>query len=223
MVSPYPQYPPSAPYGPGSLAPPPPPDAVKRATNLILAGAVLAVVYGVVDGLTAHNSTFYSYTSTPSGTTVHQANYLVSGIVGGVIQCLLWLWMAWKTKAGRNWARVLSTVFFGFMCLGLLIAIAAAASHSDALLALLVTLVEWGAGLAALIQLWRPESSQFFAAARQAKLATAFSPPYPGAPYPAAPYPGAAYPGVQYPGPGYPPPPQPGQPSADNGPQQPPS
>ena len=103
MVSPYPQYPqyPQS-YGPGSLVPPPPPDAIRRATGLILAGAALSVVYGIVDGLTAHNSVFFTSTSTQSGTTVHQANFLVSGIVSGVIQCLLWLWMAWKTKSGRN-------------------------------------------------------------------------------------------------------------------------
>jgi hypothetical protein len=39
---------------------------------------------------------------------------LVGGIAGGIIDGLLWLWMAWKTGAGRGWARVLSTVFFGF-------------------------------------------------------------------------------------------------------------
>jgi len=139
----------------------------------MLAGAALSVVYGVVDGLTSHNSVFYSYTSTPSGTTVHQANSLASGIISGVIQCLLWLRMAWKTKAGRNWARVLSGVF-GFMCLGLLVAMAAAVSHGNEVLAFLVTLIEWGVGLAALVQLWRPESSQFFTAARQAKLAPHF-------------------------------------------------
>jgi hypothetical protein len=176
-------------------------------------GAVLAVVYGVVDGLTSHNSMFYSYTSTPSGTTVHQANSLVSGILAGVIQCLLWLWMTWKTKAGRSWARVLSSVFFGFMCLVVLSAAAAATSHGNgvnAVPAFLVTLIEWGAGLAALVFLWRPESSQFFVAARQAKLAAAFSPRYPG----------ASYPGSQ--APGYPPPPQYVAPSRDGGPQQPP-
>ena len=71
---------------------------------------------------------FYAYSSTQSGTTVHQANSLASGIAVGVIQCLLWLWMAWKTKSGRNWARVLSSLFFGFMCLGLL---SAAAMRTD--------------------------------------------------------------------------------------------
>ncbi len=166
MVSRYPQYPQSAPDGPGLLAPPPTPDAIRRATGLIFAGAALSVVYGVVDGLTAHSSGFYTYTSTQSVTTVHQTNFLVSGIVNGVFQCLLWLWMAWKIKSGRNWARVLSSVFFGFMCLGLLSAVFAASSHGNAVFAFLVTLIEWGVGLAALIKLWRPESSQFFAAAR---------------------------------------------------------
>jgi hypothetical protein len=151
----------------------------------MLAGAALAVVFGVVDGLTSHNSVFYFSTSTPSGTTVHQANSLVSGIITGVVQCLLWLWMAWKNNAGRNWARVLSSVFFGLISLGLLGAIAGAATHSESVPALLLTLIEWGAGLAALILLWRPESSQFFAAARQAKLTTASFPPHPGAAHPA--------------------------------------
>jgi hypothetical protein len=214
MAAQYPQYPQPAPYGPGPLAPPAPPappGPVRRAAGLMLAGAALSVVYGVVAGLTSHSAMLYSYTSTPSGTTVHQASFLVSGIIGGVIQCLLWLWMAWKTKAGRDWARVLSTVFFGFMCLGLLAALAAAVAHGSAVPALLVTLIEWGAGLAALIQLWRPESSQFFTAARHARLAARF---------PAAPYPGAAYPGSQPPG--YPPAPQSGQPPQGGGPQQPP-
>ena len=86
-----------------------------------------------------HSSNFYAYSSTQSGTTVHPANSLVSGIV--------------------------------------------------------VRAIQWGVGLAALIKLWRPESSQFFAAARQAKFATAFSPSYPGAPNPGAQAPG--YPPTQ--------------------------
>jgi hypothetical protein len=215
MVSPYPQYPQSAPYGPGLLAPPPPPDAIRRATALIFAGAALSVVYGIVDGLTVHSSEFYTYSSTQSGTTVHQANSLVSGIVTGVIQCLLWLWMAWKIKSGRNWARVLSSVFFGFMCLTFLKGAWSASSNDDAILAFLVTLIEWGVGLAALIKLWRPESSQFFAAARQAKLATAFSPSYSNR---GPQFPGYA-PSPQYGQPGqYGQPPRYGQPSEGNGP-----
>ena len=96
---------------------------------------------------------FYSYSSTPSGTTVHQANSVASGIVAGIIQCLLWLWMAWKVKTGRGWARVLSTVFFGIFCLGLLMGLISAVSHSDAIPVFLITLVEWD------LALWRSSPS----------------------------------------------------------------
>ena len=175
----------------------------------------------MVDGLTAHSSVFYTYSTTQSGTTVHQASFLVGGIVSGIIECLLWLWMAWKIKSGRRWARVLSSVFFGFMCLTLLGAVVNASSHGDAVFSLLVVLAEWGVGLAALIKLYRPESSQFFAAARQAKLATAFSRSYPAAANPGGPV--AGYP----PPPQYAQPPQYGQPaqygqsSEDSGPPRP--
>jgi hypothetical protein len=222
MASPYPQYPQQATYGPGPLAPPPPPGVMIRARRLMLAGGVLSVAYGIVDGLTLHRFAFYAATSTTTGTTVHHLDYLLAGVVSGVIDCLLWLWMAWKTRAGRNWARVLSCVFFGFMCLSLLSALTSV-SLGTALLDFLLVVAEWVVGLAALSQLWRPESSQFFAAARQARLASQFSPPYPGAPYA----------GPQ--GPGYPPTapygqpapygqsPQYGQPPADDGAPQPPS
>lgn len=159
MASPYPQ---PAWYGPAPLVPPTPPSAVRRAVRLMRAGATFAVVYGVVYGLTLH--------------------VLVSGMVAGVLAGLLWLWMAWKSEAGRNWARVLSTVFFGFQCPGVLFSVV----DGRWTLALLAALIQWGIGLAALILLWRPESSQFFAAARQAKLTTAPVPPYRGAAYPAA-------------------------------------
>jgi tetratricopeptide (TPR) repeat protein len=121
------------------------------------AGAALAAVYSVVDGLTRHD--------------------LVSGILAGVTAGLLWLWMAWKSNAGRNWARVLSSVFFGAAISGLLGSVADRRWTP----ALLVFLIECGVGLAAVILLWRPESSQFFAAARQPKLTAASVPPYPGA------------------------------------------
>ena len=44
---------------------------------------------------------------------------LVSLIVSGIIAVLIWLWMAWKNRAGRNWARVVATVLFALSCLGL--------------------------------------------------------------------------------------------------------
>ena len=41
-------------------------------------------------------------------------------------------------------------------------------------MAFVLTLVEWGVGLAALIYLWKRESSEFFGLAKQARLARAY-------------------------------------------------
>jgi hypothetical protein len=161
------------------------------------AGAAVGVVYGIVASLTTHNAMLYTYSSSSNTTTVHDASSLAAGIFEGVVLGVLWLWMAWKTGAGRNWARVLSSVFFGFACLQLIGGLASLPGSGGTVLAFIVLLVEWGAGLAALIQLWQRESSEFFAFAKQAKLAGAY---------------GAAYPGYQPPGyqpPGY------GQPQHD--------
>jgi hypothetical protein len=135
------------------------------------AGAAFGVVDAIVGSVVTHNVAFYTYQSTSSGTdTVHSANPLVAGIVAAVIVTGLWLWMAWKTGAGRSWARVLSTVFFGFACLRLLSTVLAAGGSGGKVLALVVTLIDWSIALAALIQLWQRESSDFFVQAKQARL-----------------------------------------------------
>jgi hypothetical protein len=82
--------------------------------------------------------------------------------------------MAWKTGAGRDWARVVSSVFFGFASLQLILSIALFARPGHTLPGFIASLVEWGVGLAALIQLWQRESSEFFAFAKQAKLANGY-------------------------------------------------
>ena len=168
------QYPPMPAYQQGQAAPgaaprPPRPPAMQRAVRLIYAGAAVALISGIVSGLTTHNITFY--TTSPSSTstaTVHDSSSLAAGLAEGIITGLLWLWMAWKTGSGRSWARVLSSVFFGFACLGLIGDIVSVAT-SHAFLAFIVSLVSWGVGLAALLQLWKRESSDFFAYAKQAK------------------------------------------------------
>jgi len=189
----YPQPPPypQGPVGPGSITQRAQPTAIRRAVALMYAGAAIGVISGIVGGLVTRNVGFYSYDSTSPGTVaVHNASPLAAGIIGGIITGSLWLWMTWKTGAGRNWARVLSSVFFGFMCLQLIGGIASASSGGAAV-AFIVTLVEWGVGLGALIQLWQRESSGFFAFAKQAKLAAGYNAVYAG-----------------YQAPGYGPPPQ---------------
>jgi hypothetical protein len=140
---------------------------MQRAVILMYAGAAAGFIIDVVNSLVAHDVIF-TFNSTSNGT-VHTASSPVAGIISGLIVAGLWLWMAWKTGAGRGWARVLSTIFFAMQCLGLL---ASFGYHSG--IAVILTLVEWGIGLAALILLWRPESSEFFASSKQARLARVY-------------------------------------------------
>lgn len=168
----HPELPPyrQGPVSPGSTAPTLP-TAMRRGVSVMYAGAAVGVIDGIVDGLTKHSVVFYTYSSTSSNTAaVHYSSFLVGGIIQGIICAGLWLWMAWKTGAARNWARVLSSVFFGFLCLQFIGGMASLAGSGDSIPAFIVMLVEWAVGLAALIHLWQRESSEFFASAKYAKV-----------------------------------------------------
>jgi len=81
------------------------------------AGAALSGIAAVI-GLTAVGSvrtTLRNQTNPALSTS--QINlavnvFIVGVVVVGLIGIGLWLWMAVKSKAGRNWARITGTVFF---------------------------------------------------------------------------------------------------------------
>jgi hypothetical protein len=75
----------------------------------------------------------------------------------GTLQCVVWLWMAWKNKSGRAWARVLSTIAFGLSCIATPLDLGTGAIESR-----ILGVVIWLVGFAATIQLWRPESGPFY-------------------------------------------------------------
>jgi hypothetical protein len=85
--------------------------------------------------------------------------------VFGLVVIALWLWMAWATGQGRNWARILSTVLFCLATLQLRGVFGASVSHVGVgliVLGLIVPVLGWLVGLAAVWLLWRPASSAFF-------------------------------------------------------------
>jgi hypothetical protein len=79
-------------------------------------------------------------------------------IVIGVVAIGLWLWMAAANKAGRSWARVTSSVFFG---LSTLVALGGL-TRPEPVLSNVVIGIIWLVGLAATILLWRGESSAYY-------------------------------------------------------------
>jgi hypothetical protein len=68
------------------------------------------------------------------------------------------MWMARANKAGKNWARITGTVFFGIDTLDLLGLFA----QRPAALSVVFALVIWLIGLGTVIMLWRRESTAFF-------------------------------------------------------------
>jgi hypothetical protein len=195
----FPQYP-----GPAMGMPPrpPAPQTVLRAYYAILAGAALSLI-GVVVTLTQMGSIrTLLETSDPNAdqTTVDSlvTATIAAACVMGVVEVGLWIWMAFATKAGKNWARVLSTVFFGLNAagtvFGTLADLAGSSSSSssttfassDTTLGQIVGWLTFLAGLGAIVLLWNKESTAYF------KPVTFYPAPgpygYPGMPPGAVPY-----------------------------------
>jgi hypothetical protein len=179
----YPQPPtyPQDPVTPGYQVAPSRPLAMQRAFILMFVGAATGLIAGVIGGVAAHVVLPADSTTSPDtaalDTSALHSFFIVAGIISGCITAGLWLWMAWKTGSGRSWARVLSTVFFGIECLSALGGIATVGiTHS--FLPAIASLAHWGVGLAAIIYLWKRESSDFFAFAQQERLAQRYGQGY---------------------------------------------
>jgi hypothetical protein len=143
---------------------PPAPAQVRTAVKLMYAGAAVwtvllisALVLIIVDSKAGH--------ATLDGHALHGRSVPVTvAAVFGLVVIALWLWMARAAGQGRSWARILSTVLFGLATLQLRGVFAAPVSHLGAgliVLGLIVPVLGWLAGAAAVWLLWRPASSAF--------------------------------------------------------------
>jgi hypothetical protein len=175
---PYPAFP-QYPGGAVGVPPKPPvPQPVQRAHYCILAGGALTLL-GIVATFTQTNAIRSALETTDTTVAQSTINSLVTATIVfacllGLIEVGLWVWMAFATKAGKNWARVLSTVFFGLSAagtvFGTLFYFASSASgsssttfaSSDTTIGQVASWLEFLAGLAAIILLWSKQSSAYF-------------------------------------------------------------
>jgi hypothetical protein len=141
---------------------PPVPNSVQNAVKLMYAGAGLTAVELIVYLATIGSlrNAIHKAFPTYSAARVHQVE--VSSIVFTIVILLiaigLWIWMARASAAGRNYARIVGSVFFGLNTLNVLLQLA----RPHASVALIVILLVWLAGLGAVIMLWRKESGAYF-------------------------------------------------------------
>jgi hypothetical protein len=233
------QYPQSGIPGPGPAygrypasgygQPPAPPSERPRplviAVWLMYVAAVIEIVYAVAEGqwlasymsslLTALEAADTSGSGTQLPTSEIKELILGAVIVVGVVAALIWLWIAWKNRAGRNWARIVATVLFALSCLGLpelltggrLSTMPSTLPAADGATIAVPPLdvpawliaagvVNWLFGLAIIILLWQPAANRYYEAvslSRRRPVNTPYAAPGYGAP-------GYARPGYAPPG-----------------------
>ncbi len=150
----------------GPAGPPMPattlPQSVQRAVWVMYAGAAASLIGIAVDltTLSAIRSAISKRSPTMTAAQVNNAVHVEVGflIAGGLIGAALWLWMAQRSRAGKAWARTVSTVFFGIDTVSVLGALAVPGGGLARIYGLLV----WVIGLIAIILLWQRSSSDYF-------------------------------------------------------------
>jgi hypothetical protein len=146
-----------------------PPAPVRTAVTLMYAGAAVSAVQLIiglaliiVDVKAAARGRFWGVSVTaPQARPI----LITVWIVVGLVVIALWLWMARVNGQGRNWARILSTVLFVLATLQLISEFQRAVNPAgtiEPVLGLLLAMLGWLPGLAAVWLLWRPVSSAFF-------------------------------------------------------------
>lgn len=142
-----------------------PPPSIRNAARFMYAGAATDAVIGILSLGTLFSlwrgMADVSTQPTPSQWHLAEASGTGYIIVTTLFRMSLWLWMASKNKAGRRWARVLSTVFFVIDSLAWLLVIGRPIPGGE--WQLLPPAAGSLVGVCAVALLWQRESSDFFA------------------------------------------------------------
>ena len=160
------------------------PVPVRAAVKLMYAGAAVSTVtliiaLALIPAIKA--ALRMAHPSLTAAQVSHVNTLITLAMVSGLAAIALWLWMARATGQGRNWARILCTVLFGLATLELIrvrshypggyLAHLVIGGHvysvihsvfGATVLFLIVPVLLWLTGLAAVWLLWRPASGAFF-------------------------------------------------------------
>jgi hypothetical protein len=151
--------------GQPALATPP---SVSRAVWLMYVGAAASLI-GIVVSLTTVSALKSAILKrgpnlTPSQVNTAEHVAIILLVVAGLVGVGLWIWMALSCKAGKNWARITSTVFFAIETISTLTAVSGAGQFAgaDAGAGRFSGILVWLIGLGAIILLWQRQSSEYF-------------------------------------------------------------
>lgn len=145
---------------------PAPPTPVQQAVKLMYAGAIVSAISLIITLATVGSLKTAIHNADPSlsASKLHSAEVaaVAVAIVFGLIGIGLWLWMAYANKAGKNWARITATVFFGLDTLSVLTSF----RQAEPILSRLISILIWLIGLGVIILLYQRESSAYYTASK---------------------------------------------------------
>lgn len=144
-----------------------PPPSIVKAVRAMQAGMVASLA-GIILNLVTVGSVKSSIRqlephATAAQITMDQRMLIGESIAAGLIGAAMWLWMAQSCRAGKAWARTLSTVLFGIYT----IAQIASAAIGSGSVGEIYDVVVWVIGLIAVIFLWQQPSTEYFRGARR--------------------------------------------------------
>jgi hypothetical protein len=158
--------------GKGEVAEPELPVTMQWAVKLMLVGAAISTVFLVFAAIVTANvkSSLLRWNATlPKGKqyTTSQItdaanSYIATTIIIGLVAIALWLFMARMNRRGKNWARITATAFFVLWTYYTYVSIGQTRGSTTFIAALVLVVAIWLVGVASLILLWRPPSSEFF-------------------------------------------------------------
>ena len=140
------------------------PQSVIRASQAMYVGAAASLIGIVITILFRHSlrTAILDRNHTLTTAQLNDAYHVGLGvaIAVGLIGVGVWIWMAQMCKAGKSWARILSTVLFGLQTINL--AAGAAVPGGASTTTRIYGIVIWLIGLVAVIFLWQRPSSEYF-------------------------------------------------------------
>jgi hypothetical protein len=138
------------------------PQSVVRAVQVMYAGAAVSLIGMIINlaTLSSVKSEIIKQKPTWTTTQVNNALHAVIGlsIVEGLLGVALWIWMAQTCRAGKTWARIVSTVLFAIDTLSLVAGAAVPGGGTTRIYGIVI----WLIGLAAIVLLWQRSSSDYF-------------------------------------------------------------
>jgi hypothetical protein len=146
--------------------PEPMPTTVRNAVRLMYAGAVFSAIDLIVSLVTAGQISTAIQNANPhwshARVTANAHAELTASVVIWLVTIGLWVVMARTNQAGRGWARIVATSLSVLSTLSF----AEAVIQPAALVSKLVYLPLWAVGVAAVILLWRPATTDYIRAGR---------------------------------------------------------